>query len=109
MRTRNLNKLAFVYFLLLISSATAWAQCGCTFTIPTGTAIYTFDGAIKGAKAGDVICIAAGAHERIVFQNLQGNPDNYIKIINCGGQALIGSATANQAMSFGRPKYYHRS
>ncbi|MEI9917739.1 MAG: tandem-95 repeat protein [Bacteroidota bacterium] len=107
MRTRNMNKLAFVYFLLLIGTTSAWAQCSCTFTIPAGTGIYTFDGAVKGAKPGDVVCLAPGQHERIVFQNVQGNPDNYIKIINCGGQALIGGPNANQAMSFARSKYYH--
>ena len=109
MSSTNLKSLGSSSFILLITflgTMSATAQCGCTFTIPAGTGIYTFDGIAKGAKAGDVICLAPGARERIVFQNLLGTSSNPIKIINCGGQSLIGGPNANQAISFGKSKYF---
>jgi len=79
MRTRNLNKLAFVYSLLLIGTTSAWAQCGCTFTIPAGAGIYTFDGAVKGAKPGDVICLARDNTNVSYFRTFRAIPTILLK------------------------------
>lgn len=94
-------------FLLFISITKGYSQCNCDFTIPNGTSTYTFDGVAKGAKPGDVICISAGALQRVVFQNLKGSATDYIKITNCGGQAVIGSPTANGALNFSNCQFIH--
>src|SRR5882724_7000310 len=69
----------------------AQSQCGCTFTIPAGTGVYTFDGVVKAAVPGNVICLAAGARDGVTFTNLSGSAANYITIKNCGGLASIGT------------------
>ena len=101
LKTKRNSFLKVIALIGLIAwSNLSYGQCSCNFTIPTGTASYTFDGAAKGAKPGDVICLSAGSIQRILFQNMKGSSTSYIKIVNCGGQSLVGSATANSAISF---------
>ncbi len=95
--------LAIVLLFLVVSNG--WAQCNCKFTIPPGP--YTnFDGAAKGVKAGDVICIGAGNIQTIVFSNIVGAPGNPVIIKNCGGQALIGGPNY-MGIIFKTSKYIH--
>lgn len=106
----RIRKSLFTAILLigaLFFTKTSFSQCNCNFTIPNGTSTYTFDGVAKGAKPGDVICLSAGSMQRVVFNNLKGSATNYIKIVNCGGQTVIGSATANGAINFSNCQFIH--
>jgi len=98
-----------IVFGIIFWSNSSFGQCNCDFTIPAGTGIYTFDGAVLGVKPGDVICLAAGLRERIVFKNVKGSATDYVKIINCNGQALVGGPLVNQAISFSRSQFFKLS
>lgn len=93
--------------LFLIGISTSWAQCNCNFTIPASSGYVTFDGPTKGVKAGDVICVNAGTVKNILFTNIRGAAGNPVIIKNCGGQVLLGGATANNGMLFLSSKYVH--
>ena len=97
----------FVVIVCTFWSEASFGQCGCTFTLPLSTSTITFDGVAKGAKPGDVICLTPGSTQRLVFNNLKGSATNYIKITNCGGQTLVGSATANTAINFSNSQFIH--
>lgn len=103
---KPLFKLTILIGLFFWSKA-SFGQCNCNFTIPVGTSTYIFDGAAKGTKPGDVICLTAGSMKSVWFRNLKGSATNYIKVINCGGQALVGTPTATDAISFSNSQYIH--
>lgn len=104
--TLKLKISLIVIGILFHFSNPIFSQCNCDFTIPTGSGTYTFDGAIQGAKPGNTICLQAGVRERIVFKNLTGSPTNYITIVNCGGQTLLGGPNANNAITINRSRYF---
>jgi len=104
------SKIALIAISLFFFAVTKGvSQCNCNFTIPAGSGIYTFDGIASGVKPGNVICLAAGARDRIIFKNVNGSASNYVKIINCNGQAKIGGPSVNQAISFARSRYFKLS
>lgn len=98
----------WVYALLfiLITLTEVKAQCDCDFTIPAGTGTFIFNGPARGVQPGDVICIAAGARDRITFQDIVGAPENYVIIKNCGGVAAIGGLTSANAIIITGSKYF---
>lgn len=100
------SKCLLVICTVLVVSSNAFAQCGCTFTINAGAGGVTFDGAAKGVKPGDVICLQAGARERVVFTNIRGSADKPVTIKNCGGQVLLGGANANNGLVFSSSRYF---
>jgi len=101
------RKIALAFAVFSFIAFEANSQCGCTFTIPAGTGTYFFDGVAKGVAPGNVICLSAGARDGIFFVNVSGSAANYVTIKNCGGQALIGNASTNNAMYFGNCHYIH--
>ncbi len=93
-----------VISIIFIGHVQSLAQCNCKFTIPAGGR-QTFDGAAKGVKGGDVICVSAGSISSLVFTNIKGALGNPVIIKNCGGQVLLGGATANNGMYFESSRY----
>ncbi|MEX1241456.1 MAG: Ig-like domain-containing protein [Cyclobacteriaceae bacterium] len=91
-----------IFFLLSFSFffSNSFSQCGCDFTIPAGAGTYYFNGTASGVQPGDVICIQAGSRGGLQFTSVIGAPDNPVKIVNCGGQALIGGPTSANAILF---------
>ncbi|MBX2898329.1 MAG: tandem-95 repeat protein [Cyclobacteriaceae bacterium] len=87
-------------FLLILASQAAQSQCGCKFTIAPGASITYFNGIASGVQPGDVICIQAGSKGGIQFTDVKGSATNPVIIKNCGGQALIGGPTINNALLF---------
>lgn len=83
----------------------AHGQCGCKFTIAPGAGFTYFNGISSGVQPGDVICIQAGSKGGIQFTDVKGSATNPVIIKNCGGQALIGGPTANNAMLFIGSRY----
>lgn len=102
----GLAKQLLVLCTLMVLYTNALAQCNCTFTIASGAGGVTFDGAAKGVKPGDVICLQAGSRERIIFQNIRGSADKPVIIKNCGGRVLLGGPNANSAISFSSSRYF---
>ncbi|SKC82426.1 gliding motility-associated C-terminal domain-containing protein [Ohtaekwangia koreensis] len=100
------TKALFLFLFITTLNFRANAQCGCTFTIPAGSGSTTFNGTAQGVKPGDVICIQAGARERIIFQNIVGSATNYVTIKNCGGQALIGGPNAGNGILINSSRYF---
>lgn len=90
-------------FVSLFGAHEALAQCGCKVTIPAGAGTYYYNG--SSLLPGDVICLAAGARGGLQFTNVRGSATNPIIIKNCGGQALIGSATTNNSVLFLGSRY----
>jgi hypothetical protein len=99
--------LKLVAVLLIVAPAYSWAQCNCKFTIPAGSGYVNFDGAAKGVKAGDVICVNAGSVQTIQFSNIRGVAGNPVIIKNCGGQVQIGGTSAQNGFLFFSSKYVH--
>jgi hypothetical protein len=97
---------SFAAILILASSEFVNAQCGCDFTIPNSTNTVHFDGVAQGVQPGDVICLSAGNIARISFTNVRGSATNYVTIKNCGGQSLVGNATANSAILFSNSQFF---
>src|SRR5688500_12148192 len=102
----GLAKQLLVLCTLMVLYTNAFAQCGCTFTIASGAGGVTFDGAAKGVKPGDIICLQAGARERVIFQNIRGSADKPVIIKNCGGRVLMGGPNANSALIFWSSRYF---
>lgn len=100
----QLNGLLLVVAVLSINNL-AFSQCGCKFTIAPGAGFTYFNGISSGVQPGDVICIQAGSKGGIQFTDVKGSPTNPVIIKNCGGQALIGGPTANNAMLFIGSRY----
>lgn len=102
----------FVFFklvtiLLIVAPAYSWAQCNCKFTIPGNSGYVNFDGAAKGVKAGDVICVNAGSVQTIQFSNIRGAAGNPVIIKNCGGQVTMGGTSAQNGFLFFSSRYVH--
>jgi len=106
-KRRLLIALKLATVLLVIAPAHSWAQCNCKFTIPAGSGYVNFDGAAKGVKAGDVICVNAGSVQTIQFSNIRGVAGNPVIIKNCGGQVQIGGSNAQNGFLFFSSKYVH--
>jgi len=94
------------FCLVLLFSINSLSQCGCNHTIPAGTTGVIFDGATKGVKPGDVICIPPGSKDRILFQNIIGTAEKPVIIKNCGGQSLIGGINSNNGILFLSSKFF---
>lgn len=90
---------------LLPLSFNGFSQCGCKFTIAPSASFTYFNGIASGVQPGDVICIQAGAKGGLQFTDVKGSATNPVIIKNCGGQALIGGPTANNAMLFIGSRY----
>jgi gliding motility-associated-like protein len=91
------------YLFILIAtlfSYSAFSQCGCKFTIAPGAGITYFNGVASGVQPGDVICLQAGSKGGVQFTDVRGTAANPVIIKNCGGQALVGGPTINNAMLF---------
>jgi hypothetical protein len=91
--------------LIIVAPAYSWAQCNCKFTIPAGSGYVNFDGAAKGVKPGDVICVNAGSVKTIQFSNIRGAAGNPVIIKNCGGQVQIGGTSAQNGFLFFSSRY----
>lgn len=96
---------AFILVLLLPLSFNGFSQCGCKFTIAPSAGFTYFNGTASGVQPGDVICIQAGVKGGLQFTDVKGSAANPVIIKNCGGQALIGGPTANNAMLFINSRY----
>lgn len=96
-----------ITLLLIVAPAPSWAQCNCKFTIPGGSGYVNFDGAAKGVKAGDVICVTAGSVQTIQFSNIRGAAGNPVIIRNCGGQVTVGGTSAQNGFLFFSSRYVH--
>lgn len=88
-----------------ISSLPSFSQCGCKYTINPGAGFTYFNGVASGVQPGDVICIQAGSKGGIQFTDVRGSATNPVIIKNCGGQALIGGPSSNNAMLFIGSRY----
>lgn len=97
--------------ILVLVSITSFAtlegfsQCGCKFTINPGAGFTYFNGTASNVQPGDVICIMAGSKGGIQFTDVRGSASNPVIIKNCGGQALIGGPSSNNAMLFIGSRY----
>lgn len=83
--------------------AKAQSNCGCDFEISASTT--SFDGAAKGVKPGDVICIKAGKGTNIYFKNIKGAQGNPVTIKNCGGRVEFGGTNVNNGIFFTASRY----
>lgn len=101
----SVRLLAFTSILILLTALDGYSQCGCDFTINPGTGFTYFNGTASGVQPGDVICVMAGSKGGLQFTNVIGSAANPVIIKNCGGQALIGGPTANNAMLFIGSRY----
>jgi gliding motility-associated-like protein len=99
------RKKLFLLILFTLSLQQAFSQCGCKFTINPGAGIFYFNGEASGVQPGDVICIQTGSRGGIQFTNVRGSETNPVIIKNCGGQALIGGPTINNALLFIGSRY----
>jgi len=72
------------------SSSTPVEGCACTFEIESSLA--SFDGAARGAKPGDVICLKPGNRAQLTLTHLQGSLEAPIVVKNCGGAVIIDQA-----------------
>ena len=106
-KRRLFSVLKLLTILLVLGPIQSWAQCNCTFTIAAGSGYVNFDGAAKGVKAGDVICVNAGSTGTIQFSNIKGTATNPVTIKNCGGQVSIGGTSAQNGFLFFSSKYVH--
>ena len=104
---RLFSVLKLLTFLLVLAPALSWAQCNCNFTIAAGSGYVNFDGAAKGVKAGDVICVNAGNIGTIQFSNIRGSATNPVTIKNCGGQVVLGGTSAQNGFLFFASRYVH--
>jgi gliding motility-associated-like protein len=93
-------KVIFLAFVLLLTATSSYGQCGCKYTINPGAGFTYFNGIASGVQPGDVICIQAGSKGGIQFTDVRGSATNPVIIKNCGGQALIGGPTINNAILF---------
>lgn len=89
-----------VLFAFLVCGYTSFSQCGCKYTITPGAGTTYFNGVASGVQPGDVICLQAGSRGGIQFTDVRGSATNPVIIKNCGGQALIGGPTINNAILF---------
>jgi hypothetical protein len=69
---------------------------------PTGTSFLSFDG--TGVAPGSRICLKPGRYGEVSFKNLLGTPAAPVEVVNCGGQAVIGSAGG--ALAFSNSKHF---
>ncbi len=100
----SIKVLCLIGFLSM-STLNVFSQCGCKFTINPGAGFTYFNGTASNVQPGDVICIMAGSKGGVQFTDVKGSASNPVIIKNCGGQALIGGPTANNAMLFIGSRY----
>lgn len=94
------NKSLILFLIAITSGYSAFSQCGCKFTIAPGAGVSYFNGVASGVQPGDVICLQAGSRGGVQFTDVRGTAANPVIIKNCGGQALIGGPTINNAILF---------
>jgi hypothetical protein len=77
------------YKPLELTTSTA-SSCGCTFVVPYSSGSSLFDGAQKGVKPGNTICLEGGkTYGTILFRNIRGTSTAPVTIKNCGGTVNI--------------------
>jgi hypothetical protein len=101
----SLARISTLVLLIMMTSFSSFSQCGCKFTIAPSAGFTYFNGIASGVQPGDVICIQAGVKGGLQFTDVKGSAANPVIIKNCGGQALIGGPTANNAMLFISSRY----
>lgn len=99
--TSGIAVIRIIILLVFVTSGyTSFSQCGCKFTIAPGAGVSYFNGVASGVQPGDVICLQAGSRGGIQLTDVRGTAANPVIIKNCGGQALIGGPTINNAILF---------
>ena len=91
-----------VIFTLALGGHTLAQSCNCDITISKEG---SYDGRSLGYRAGQTICIKAGAYPYLYFRNIVGTATQPIKIINCGGQVTVGTASGQNGIQFYDSKY----
>jgi hypothetical protein len=77
---------------LMLTFSKALAQCDCDFIISLSSSEYQFDGAKKGVKPGDKICLTSGVRTGFGFFNINGTAANPVIITNmCDGKVTLNA------------------
>ncbi len=73
------------------------------FTISVGETL--FNGDAQGVSPGSTIAIEAGRYQSLRFEELVGDAQNPITIVNCGGKVDVGGPNANNAIVLANSKF----
>jgi len=77
-------------YKVLELTATDASSCGCNFVVPYSSSGILFDGAQKGVKPGNTICLEGGkTYGTILFRNIRGSSTAPVTIKNCSGTVNI--------------------
>ncbi len=99
---------SILFALTVMNFTTAVGQCGCNFIISLSGAEWKFDGAVKGVKPGDKICITSGTRKSIYFDNINGTAAKPVIVTNmCDGKVTIKElSTASYGIEFHRSSFF---
>lgn len=98
MKKQSIPIIAAVMLLIAFVSVSLSAQAqtfeaapdfSCDHTVSQ----YATDGRAENIRPGDIVCIPAGEHGRLLFQHIEGTASNPVIIRNSGGVARIYSDT----------------
>jgi hypothetical protein len=98
----------FTVFFSFTFSTTAYSQnCNCDYTIKLSDTWV--DASRAGIKPGSTVCVEAGRRSSLKIFNLNGTAASPIKIINCGGQVVIGNNNFAYAFSIENSSFFKLS
>jgi hypothetical protein len=94
------------YKVLELTASTASA-CGCNFVVPYSSGTTYFDGAAKGVKPGNTVCLEGGkTYGPIVFKNIKGTSTAPVTIKNCGGTVTVNGVGKSYSIRTEMSSYF---
>ena len=97
-----MKKLVLLILSVILVGNTFAQSCNCDITI---TKEGGYDGKYLGYKAGQTICIQSGSYKYFYFKNIVGTAAQPIKIINCGGEVIVGTDAGQGGIQFYDSKF----
>jgi hypothetical protein len=89
-----------ILMICALTNTLAQTECGCDHVIrhtdPVTLGKIYKDGAAMGVQPGDKVCIMAGIYTtRLELERFNGDANNPVLIVNCGGQVIVRNSNAN--------------